>query len=75
MYYKYTDGRVKPEDLHEICLYRKELKKLNGGKDLYEQGKALTKESIQPSSRDLRTGSVENFGVLHFLEPDDKKTS
>lgn len=45
-YYKYTDGRVKPEDICEICLYRNELKKLNGGKDLYQQRERITQEPV-----------------------------
>jgi hypothetical protein len=69
-YYRYTDGRVKPEDLHEICLYRNELKKLNSGNDPYQQGKALTEKSVQPASRDIRARPMESLGVLHFLKSD-----
>jgi DNA-binding protein Fis len=27
-YYQYTDGRIKPEDLYEMCLYKREAEKL-----------------------------------------------
>lgn len=58
-YYGYTNGRIKPEDIHEICIYKREIESCAKEiRDAFRKSKQYVCSKLKWDNKDIQRENV-----------------